>query len=109
MEKGRISHSLHGYQHAIALASSTNWYVGNDGGAWANGKLSGNMQLVSQREDLRLQGITGPKTGRDQSEKGDEKRAHRGTHHHLTQAGTPVFSDRTEFSVTTGDLFELSV
>jgi hypothetical protein len=30
-----ISHSLHGDQHAIALASSTNWYVGNDGGAWA--------------------------------------------------------------------------
>ena len=30
-----ISHSLHGDQHAIALASTTNWYVGNDGGAWA--------------------------------------------------------------------------
>jgi len=28
------------------------------------------MQLVLQREDLRLPGITGPKTGRDQSEKG---------------------------------------
>jgi hypothetical protein len=37
------------------------------------------MQLVSQREDLRLKGITGSKTGRDQSEKGDEKRAHRGS------------------------------
>ena len=37
-------------------------------------------QLVSQREDLRQQAITGPKTGRNQSEKGDEKRAHRGSH-----------------------------
>lgn len=33
-----ITHSLHGDQHAIALASSTNWYVGNDGGAWATTK-----------------------------------------------------------------------
>src|SRR5271169_491502 len=47
------------------------------------------MQLVSQREDLSLQGITGPKTGRDQSEKGDEKRAHRGSHHHLTNNRNP--------------------
>ena len=47
------------------------------------------MQLVSEREDLRLQGITGPKTGRDQSEKGDEKRAHRGSHHHLTNDRNP--------------------
>jgi len=29
------------------------------------------MQLVSQREDIRLQGITGAKTGCDQSEKGE--------------------------------------
>ena len=31
------------------------------------------------REDLRLQGDTGSKTGGDQSEKGNKKRAHRDT------------------------------
>jgi hypothetical protein len=40
--------------------------------------------LVTKREDLRLQGSTGSKTGGYQSEKGDEKRAHRGSHHDLT-------------------------
>ena len=35
-----------------------------------------NGELVTKREDLRLQGGTGSKTGGDQSEKGDEKRAH---------------------------------
>jgi hypothetical protein len=37
--------------------------------------------LVAKREDLRLQGGAGSKTGGYQSEKGDEKRAHRGSHH----------------------------
>jgi hypothetical protein len=59
------------------------------------------MQLVSQPGDLRLQGITGPKTGRDQTEKGDEKRAHRVATVISRMIGTPVFSDRTESSVTT--------
>jgi hypothetical protein len=36
-----------------------------------------NRELVTKREDLRLQGGTGLKTGGDQREKGDEKRAHR--------------------------------
>jgi len=36
-----------------------------------------NRELVTKREDLRLQGGTGSKTGGDKSEKGDEKRAHR--------------------------------
>jgi hypothetical protein len=31
-----IEHNLHGDQHAIALASSGSWYVGDDGGAWAS-------------------------------------------------------------------------
>jgi len=63
-----------------------------------------NRKLVAKREDLRLQGGTGSKTGGYQSEKGDEKRAHRGSHHISQMVGTPVFSDRTEFSVTTGSL-----
>src|SRR6201998_3384730 len=44
------------------------------------GVLLENRQLVTKREDLRLQGRTGSKTGGYQSEKGDEKRAHRGSH-----------------------------
>src|SRR3984957_2105229 len=36
-----------------------------------------NRELVTKREDLRLQGGRGSKTGGDNSEKGDEKRAHR--------------------------------
>src|SRR2546429_1753315 len=43
-----------------------------------------NRKLVTKREDLRLQGRTGSKTGGYQSEKGDEKRVHRGSHHDLT-------------------------
>src|SRR5258707_8546050 len=43
-----------------------------------------NRKLVTKREDLRLQGRTGSKTGGYQSEKRDEKRAHRGSHHDLT-------------------------
>jgi hypothetical protein len=43
-----------------------------------------NRKLVTKHEDLRLHGSTGSKTGADQSEKGDEKRAHRGSRHDLT-------------------------
>ncbi len=43
-----------------------------------------NCKLVAKREDLRLQGSTGSKTGGHQSEKGNEKRAHRGSQHDLT-------------------------
>ena len=41
-------------------------------------------KLVTKREDLRLQGSTGLKTGGYQSEKGNEKRAHRSSYHDLT-------------------------
>jgi hypothetical protein len=43
-----------------------------------------NRELVTEREDLRLQGSAGSKTGGCQSKKSDEKRAHRGSHHDLT-------------------------
>ncbi len=43
-----------------------------------------NRKLVTQCEDIRLQGRTGSKTGGHQIEKGDEKRAHRGSDHDLT-------------------------
>src|SRR5260370_21613115 len=43
-----------------------------------------NRKLRTKREDLRLQGSTGSKTGGYQCEKGDENRAHRGHHHDLT-------------------------
>jgi len=43
-----------------------------------------NRKLVTKREDLRLQGSAGAKAGSNQGEKGDEKRAHRGSHHDLT-------------------------
>ena len=43
-----------------------------------------NRKLVTKREDLRLQGRTGSKTGGHQSAKGDEKRVHRDSHHDLT-------------------------
>src|SRR5271169_6244846 len=48
-----------------------------------------NCKLMTQREDLRLQGRTSSKTGGDQSKKGDEKRAHRGSHHDLTNDRNP--------------------
>jgi len=48
-----------------------------------------NCKLVTKREDLRLQGSSGSKTGGQQSEKGDEKRAHRGSHHDLTNDPNP--------------------
>jgi len=43
-----------------------------------------NRKLVTKGEDLRLQGGAGPKTGGHKSEKGEEKRAHRGSDHDLT-------------------------
>jgi photosystem II stability/assembly factor-like uncharacterized protein len=46
-----ITHSLHSDQHAIAIASSTNWYVGNDGGAWATTK--GGDAWTSLNDNLR--------------------------------------------------------
>jgi hypothetical protein len=61
-----------------------------------------NRKLVAKRKDLRLQGGTGSKTGGYQSEKGDEKRELIVVATIISQmVGTPVFSDRTEFSVTT--------
>src|ERR1700693_1572620 len=59
-------------------------------------------ELVAKREDLRLQGGTGSKTGGNQSEKGNEKRAHRDRTRISRMIGTSAFSARTEFSVTTG-------
>jgi hypothetical protein len=60
--------------------------------------------LMTKREDLRLQGDTGSKTGGDQSEKGNKKRAHRDTTRISRMLKTTAFSARTEFSVTTGCL-----
>jgi hypothetical protein len=60
--------------------------------------------LMTKREDLRLQGDTGSKTGGDQSEKGNKKRAHRDTTRISRMLRTTAFSARTEFSVTTGCL-----
>jgi hypothetical protein len=59
--------------------------------------LSENGELLTKREDLRLQGDTGSKTGGYQSEKGDEKRAHRDTTRISRMLGIFVFSPRTEF------------
>jgi hypothetical protein len=56
---------------------------------------------MTKREDLRLQGDRGSKTGGDQSEKGNKKRAHRDTTRISRMLGTTAFSARTEFSVTT--------
>src|ERR1700693_1776268 len=60
---------------------------------------------MTKREDLRLQGDTGSKTGGDQSEKGNKKRAHRDTTRISRMLGTTAFSARTEFSVTTSPEF----
>jgi hypothetical protein len=65
-----------------------------------------NGELVTERENLRLQGGTGSKTGGNQSEKGDEKRAHRDTTRISRMLGTSAFSARTEFSVTTTSPFQ---
>ena len=48
-----------------------------------------NRKLVAKREDLRLPGGTGSKTGCYQGEKSDEKRVHRGNHHNLTNGWNP--------------------
>src|SRR5215469_12123558 len=48
-----------------------------------------NCKLVTKREDLRMQGSTRSKSGGYQSEKSDEKRAHRGSHHDLTTDRNP--------------------
>src|SRR5271167_2392802 len=55
------------------------------------------------REDLRLQGSTGPKTGGYQSKKATNRELIVVATMILRMIGTPVFSDRTEFSVTTGE------
>src|ERR1700730_10412673 len=62
-----------------------------------------NRELMTKREDLRLQGDTGSKTGGDQSEKGNKKRAHRDTTRISRMLGPTAFSARTEFSVTTNE------
>ena len=61
---------------------------------------------MTKREDLRLQGDTGSKTGADQSEKGNKKRAHRDTHQDLTNArnhcifsSDGVFGNHTQWVV----------
>ena len=43
-----------------------------------------NRKLVTKCEDLCLQGSMCSKSGGEQRAKGDEKRAHRGSHHDLT-------------------------
>ena len=48
-----------------------------------------NCKLVTMREDLRLSGSAGSKSGGNHSEKGDKKRAHRGSHHDLTNDRNP--------------------
>ena len=72
------------------------------GGAKDAARSLENSQLVTKREDLRLQGNTGPKTGDYRSNKGDEKRSHRGSAMISRMIGTSAFSNRTEFSATTG-------
>jgi len=61
-----------------------------------------NGELVAKPEDLRLQSGTGSKTGGYQSEKGNEKRAHRDSTRISRMIRTSAFSARTEFSVATG-------
>ncbi len=46
-----VENNIHGDQHAIAFAGATNWYVGDDGGAWATTD-SGNT-WTSLNSDLR--------------------------------------------------------
>jgi hypothetical protein len=43
-----------------------------------------NRKLVTKRDALHLYGSTGTKTGAYESEKGDEKRAHPGSKHDVT-------------------------
>src|SRR5262249_54879146 len=51
--------------------------------------LLANCKLVTKRDDLRMQPSTRSKSGGYQSEKSDEKRAHRGSHHDLTTDRNP--------------------
>jgi hypothetical protein len=60
-----------------------------------------NRKLVTKCEDLRLQGSMCSKSGGEQSEKGDERELIVVTTMISRMIGTPVFSDRTEYSVTT--------
>jgi photosystem II stability/assembly factor-like uncharacterized protein len=46
-----IEHNIHGDQHAIAFASAKNWYVGDDGGAWAT--TNSGDSWISLNKDLR--------------------------------------------------------
>jgi uncharacterized protein (DUF433 family) len=62
-----------------------------------------NCKLMTKREDVHLKGNTGSKTGVYQSEKGDERELIVATLI-SRMIGTSVFSDPTEFSVTTGGL-----
>ena len=57
--------------------------------------------MVPNGENLRVKGVTAPKTGGDQSEKSNEKRAHRSDHDPTNDRKLCV-SDPTEFSVSTG-------
>jgi hypothetical protein len=58
-----------------------------------------NRELVTEREDLPLQGSAGSKTEGCQSKKGDARRAHRGSHHDLTNdRNFCVFSSDGVFS-----------
>ena len=61
-----------------------------------------NRKLVAKREYLCLQGSTGSKTGGYRSKKGNERELIVVATMISRMARTPVFSDRTEFSVTTG-------
>jgi len=61
-----------------------------------------NRKLVTKRQDLRLQSVTGSKSGDYQSENSDEKRAHRGNRHDLTNDRNLCVFRWDEFSVTTG-------
>jgi len=62
-----------------------------------------NRKLVTKRQDLRLQSGTGSKSGDYQSEKTATKRELIVVTAMLSRMiGTSVFSDGTEFSVTTG-------
>ena len=66
------------------------------------GVLLENRKLVTKREDLRLQGRTGSKTGGYQSEKGNERELIVVTTMISRLIRTSLFSDWAEFSVTTG-------
>src|ERR1700720_3938808 len=72
------------------------------GGANAAVHSSGKPRVDDEARGSPPEGDTGSKTGGDQSEKGNKKRAHRDTTRISRMLGTTAFSARTEFSVTTG-------